>query len=115
MTMYVDNNNNLNNANPSNLYNKDGTLFFSAKNATHGIEPHYFKPCEFATQTRSTYTLMPSQTLHTTQTITANYKFYPNRTVNYFAGNSITLTPGFRVSAGAGEGNTFRAEIRGCN
>jgi hypothetical protein len=58
---------------------------------------------------------LPSQTLNTTQAISASNTIFPNRKLNYFAGNSILLSPGFKVSAGAGENNTFRAEIRGCN
>jgi hypothetical protein len=108
------NNGNQNYGDPQNLFNMNGKLFFSAQNPMAGYEPHYYTPCLSANETRYDFHILPSQTLQTTQTITAANAFLQGRAVNYFAGNSITLTPGFKVSAGAGEENVFKAEIKAC-
>jgi trimeric autotransporter adhesin len=114
--LYIDVGNNVYNSNPTNLFNHNGTLFFSANAGTAGIEPYYFKPCTL--QTVYPYSLVPAQTLHTTQAILANNTFYPNISVNYFAGQYLQFSPGFNISskdAPSPQSNVFRAEVRGCN
>jgi trimeric autotransporter adhesin len=114
--LYTDVGNNVYDSNPTNLFNHNGTLFFSANAGTAGIEPYYFKPC--TSQTHYPQSLMPAQTLHSTQTILANNTFYPNISVNYFAGQYLQFSPGFSVSskdAPTPQSNVFRAEVRGCN
>jgi ELWxxDGT repeat protein len=104
-----------NSSNPSALYSFNNVLYFGANSGKLGNEPYRFVPCSLTTNTVVKDAYLPSQTLNTTQNISASNTIFPNRTVNYFAGNSILLSPGFKVSAGAGENNTFRAEVRGCN
>jgi trimeric autotransporter adhesin len=104
-----------NSSNPSALYSFNNVLYFGANSGKLGNEPYRFVPCSLTTNTIAKDVYLPSQTLNTTQAISASNTIFPNRKLNYFAGNSILLSPGFKVSAGAGENNTFRAEIRGCN
>ena len=105
------NNQNINNANPTNLFNMNGSLLYSAKSGMNGIEPHLFTPCTYVSKNIPKDDLLASQTLHTTQSIVANNNdIIQNREINYFAANSVTLNPGFKVDSGI----IFRAEIKGC-
>ena len=115
--LYEDFNAESNDANPSNLFNMNGTLYFAADNGFVGNELFYYKPCP-STQAFNQYAFLPSQTFHTSQTITAVNKISRGKVVNYFAGKSVLLSPGFKVSADdvtSTNKNVFRAEVRGCN
>jgi ELWxxDGT repeat protein len=101
-------------SNPTSLYSFNNVLYFGANSGKLGNEPYRFTPCTLASTNLVKTAYLPSQSLNTTQTITAANKLNVERKVNYFAGNSITLTPGFRASASIGDSNIFRAEIRAC-
>ncbi|RFS14159.1 ELWxxDGT repeat protein [Emticicia sp. C21] len=112
-----ENDSELNDANPTQLINMNGTLYFAADNGLNGNELFNYKPCPL-TGSFNQYTFAPSYTYHAVQTIEAYHKITQGRTLNYFAGNSVLLTPGFSVSANdavSTRNNVFRAEARGCN
>ncbi|RYU95116.1 ELWxxDGT repeat protein [Emticicia agri] len=105
-------------ANPTQLFEMGGNLFFAADNGTSGNELFYFKPCPTGA-TFNQYTYSPTYTYHATQYIEAYHTLKFGRSVNYFAGKAVVLSPGFTVSAApdndSNGNNTFRAEARGCN
>ncbi|GAB3507879.1 hypothetical protein GCM10027442_13500 [Emticicia fontis] len=102
---------------PSQLTNVNGILYFVADNGLNGNELFYFKPCPESVQFYE-YTYTPSYTYHANQTIHAYHKIDNGLSINYFAGQSVLLSPGFNVDAHNGisaRTNVFRAEARGCN
>lgn len=106
-----------NDANPNSLFSMNGKLFFVANNGLNGEELFVFTPCP-TIGSFSQYTYPQSSTFHAVETVTASHKIQYGKSLNYFAGKSILLSPGFSISAKdvySTNSNTFRAEIRGCN
>lgn len=111
--IFTDKGDNLNNSNPTSLINMDGELYFAATDGYDGRELLKYTPCP----TNLSFMSYPSQTAHVSQTISADQYniFLPKREINYFAGKSILLKPGFSVEGKTPSSNIFRAEIRACN
>ena len=107
----------INDSNPTALTFLNNTLFFAADNKRNGVELFSYKPCTVLTANYNQFAYFPSVTQHLTQSIVATNKIKGGKAINYFAPNSILLSPGFSVSGfdiSSTDKNVFRADIKGC-
>jgi ELWxxDGT repeat protein len=104
-----------NSSNPTSLFSYNNILYFAGNAGIIGREPYRLIPCTIASKTIIQSDYLPSETLHTTQTITTNAGINAGKTTNFFAENYVSFNPGFTVTANASNVTVFRAETKGCN
>lgn len=98
-----------NSSNPSNFYYNKNLLYFTATNAANGYELFVLKLCN--DNLNQTASINGVQTYQVNNIIQATNTIEPSARINYTAGKSILLNPGFKTDAPAG---MFLAKIDAC-